>query len=127
MWPCEPQAVAGLGPRRPRRGCGCGRASRRAARGGRRGGPGGGCVGVVGGGRRGGGGGGARGGGGVWGGGVGGAAGGGGVGAPRAGASLWMWSCEPQAVAGLGPRRPRRVCGSGRASRRPSRGRSASR
>src|SRR5207237_720357 len=50
------------------------------------------------------------------------AAGRGGAGAPPAEASLWMWSCEPQAVAGPGPRRPRRVCGCGRASRRPSRG-----
>jgi len=43
-----------------------------------------------------------------------------GAGAPPAEARLWTW-CASQAVAGLGPRRPRRASEPG-ARRRPSRG-----
>src|SRR2546426_233474 len=99
MWPCEPQAVAGLGPRRPRRVCGCGRASRAAAAEARRGAPRGESVDVVG-----------R------------AAGGGGGGAGGAGGGGGWGGGERRAVGGWGPGGRRGVWGCGRASRRPSRG-----
>src|SRR6185503_20365876 len=95
---CAPQAVAGLGPRRPRRASGSGCARRRPSRGwgpAGRGAPLNQNMRAAG--RR-------------------------GAGAPPAEARLWIGMCAPQAVAGLGPRRPRRASGSGCARRRPSRG-----
>src|SRR3989449_1004457 len=98
QWKCEPEDVAGLGPRRPRRAKHENRASRRTSRGwgpavrGQRN-----TRIVRAGGRR-------------------------GAGVPPSEASETRESCEPEDVAGLGPRRPRPAKHENRASRRTSRG-----